>query len=541
MNADMILKSNNIFTGDKKDTICGGIAVKANKIIAVGANVDEYANADTRIIDCGDRLIMPSFIDAHMHYVMAATTTSEYVCMDITKSASEKECIEILKEYREKHPDLKRLRGMGWFPANWNDAPLPTKTELDKAFPDVPVYLLAADAHTMWVNSKGLEEAGITKDFVPASGAIGKFENGELNGLLFEPTAYAPAQEKFMEFDNDTKKKIFKEFNQKLNRWGITASSDMTSNEYNEANKENYRLIKEMENHGELNCRIHIYTELEGHTDFSEALKLKEEFNTDTFQIAGVKSFIDGVTSTFTGLLLEPYSDKPDTCGDNAPITPFEDNKKYIEAANKAGLPVRLHCIGDGAVRMALDLFENSLKENGQHGLINTIEHIETIDKDDIPRFAKLGVIPSMQPYHLTLDANEKIRRVGLERCRWEWPHKTILENGGQLAFGTDCPVIDFHPFKNIYAAVTRCDDNKQPTGVNPEESISLADTLTAYTQGAARAYSRNDIGVLKEGNLADIIVLDCNLFDMDPFDIPNADIDMTIMNGKIVYQAPHK
>jgi len=188
-------------------------------------------------------------------------------------------------------------------------------------------------------------------------------------------------------------------------------------------------------------------------------------------------------------------------------------------------------------VRMALDMFEASRKANGKQDIANTIEHIEHIAPDDIPRFAELGVIPSMQPYHLTLDYNEKITRIGEKRCKYEWPHRSILDAGGKLAFGTDYPVVDFAPFPSVYAAVTRCDDEGNPTGINPEECISLAETLIAYTKNAASAYHRDDIGVLSAGKLADIIVVDRNLFSVDPEQIKEASVVMTVMDGKIVYE----
>jgi predicted amidohydrolase YtcJ len=311
----------------------------------------------------------------------------------------------------------------------------------------------------------------------------------------------------------------------------------MSSDDYIDTTYKNYSVLKEMEVAGELTARIHLYTRLTGYTDFSKAKELEKKYCSEKLGIGGVKGFVDGVTSTYTGYLLEPYSDRPETSG--APIDPKEDMEAYVIAANKAGLGVRLHCIGDGAVRMALDMFEASAKTNGLHGLKNTIEHIESIHPDDIPRFAELNVIPSMQPYHLTLDANEKISRIGVERSRWEWPHKTIIEKGGMLAFGTDYPVVDFNPFPSLYAAVTRCDDEGVPTGINPEECISLHEALTAYTAGAANAYGRlDDIGTIEKGKLADIIVVDRNLFEVDPGEIKDALVDLTVVDGKIIYES---
>lgn len=541
MKADLILKSKNIFTGNGDMPAAGGVAVKGNKIIGVGSDLQEYAGEDTKVLDFGEKLIMPAFVDAHTHYFQAALSESPYMCMDITYSTSEADCIRIMKEYEAKHPEMNRLRGMGWFPANWNDAPLPTKESLDKAFPDKPVYLLAADAHTMWMNTLALEEAGYSADMVFDGGSVGTYENGEMNGLVFEPDACVASMKKLLEFDAPIREEIYKSFNQKMNAYGITAVSEMTGDDYDDDVREVYELIKGMEARDEFNCRLHVYTKLAGYTDFTKAVNLNKTYCSEKMRVAGVKGFVDGVTSTYTGLLNDPYEDKPDTCGEGVPLFSEEDAVRFITAANGAGLPVRLHCVGDGAVRFALDAFEASQKINGKQGLANTVEHIETIYPEDIPRFAELDVIPSMQPYHMTIDANEKIRRMGEKRCRWEWPHKTILESGAKLAFGSDCPVISVNPFPNIYSAVTRLDDDGKPTGADAPEHISMAQTLMAYTQNAARAYGRDDIGTLKDGNLADIIVIDGNLFDMEGQEILNASVEMTLMDGKIVYDKSNK
>ncbi|MCB6992153.1 amidohydrolase [bacterium 210820-DFI.6.37] len=537
MNADLILKSSRIFTGLSPEPVSGAVAIKGNKILAAGPEAERLAGPGTEVRNYGNKLIMPGFIDAHVHYFVGAISASDHMCDAISASTSEAECVEMIRNFAKEHPEEKRILGIGWFPANWNDAPLPTKQSLDEAIPERPVYLISADCHTFWMNSKALEEAGITADMKPKSGSVGKLENGELSGLLFEPDAFQPAMAKVMDLELEQMKQVHRDFLRHINKCGVTSISEMSADDYNDTTYRNYSVVKKMEEEGELTCRLHLYTKLDGYTDFTKALEYKERFCSEKLRLSGVKGFLDGVTSTFTGLLLEPYADRPQTRGVDVPNASQEDNTRYIKAANKAGLPVRLHCIADGSVRMALDMYEESRKANGQLPFRNTIEHIENIHPDDIPRFAELSVIPSMQPYHLTLDFNEKIGRIGRERCRWEWPHRSLLDSGAELAFGTDYPVVDFDPFPSVYAAVTRLDDDGKPTGVNPRERITLAEALTAYTVGAAKAYNRDDIGVLAEGKLADVIVVDRDLFGIPAEELKEASVDLTVMDGKIVYE----
>lgn len=231
---------------------------------------------------------------------------------------------------------------------------------------------------------------------------------------------------------------------------------------------------------------------------------------------------------------MEPYIDKPETCGEGLPLWPERKMKKEIIAANKAGIQVRLHCIADGSVRMALDLFEKSAEVNGEHGLRNTIEHIENIHPDDLDRFAELDVIPSVQPYHVTLAANGKVNQIGEKRARLQWPFRTLLEHEGALALGTDYPVVTIDPFTTIYAAVTRRDDDGKLTSTNPWEKISMADTLKAYTSGAARVYHVEDsMGTLEPGKMADIIVLSGDLFEVDKEEIRGMKVEANYFEGE--------
>ena len=261
---------------------------------------------------------------------------------------------------------------------------------------------------------------------------------------------------------------------------------------------------------------------------------MKEHFDSGHFQINGVKGFIDGVTETHTGMLLKPYTDQPDTCGEGVPLWPASRMEEEILAANRNGIQVRLHAIGDGAVRLALDLYEKSEAVNGKQGFCNTIEHIENIAPEDIDRFRGHNIIASMQPYHLTLSNRKKIDQIGAERCKYEWPIKTLLKHGAKIACGTDYPVVDLNPFQTVYAAVTRKDADGIPMGHNSGEELSLEEVLLAYTQGAANAYHVQDkMGTLEAGKLANFIILSNNIFDVSAREILDTKVCVNYFEGK--------
>lgn len=536
--ADMIITSNAVFTSCGDEPFEGGVAIKGNRIVAVGSReeISKYRTADTAVYDYGDQLIMPGLIDGHDHLWWGAVADSEHV-VDLTSSTSEEEAIEMIKKYAVEHPEEKRIRGFGWFPANWNDAPLPTKKTLDEAVPDRPAYMNCADAHTLWVNSLALEESGYTPDMELAAGSVGVDENGEMNGLVYEPDAMAYGWKNFYDFPEEQIRTIMKNFMKGLAAQGVTSLSEMSADEYTDYFHDRYLVFKDMAESGEFTSRVHAFTAFMRKTDFTEAVKWKEEFNSSTFRVTGVKGFLDGVTSTYTGLLLEPYTDRPDTTGEGVPLDTQESLNASVIAANAAGLPVRIHCIAEGSVRMALDAFEESLKVNGKHGLVNSIEHIETMHPDDIPRFRELGVVASMQGEHLPLEMNEKVARLGEERCRYEWPFRSLADAGAVLAFGTDFPVVYYNQFKGIYAAVARKNYDGTIAGVDNGEKLTLPEALRANTIGSAIVYGRDDeIGTLEAGKLADVIVLDRNLFTADVEEIKDAEVALTVMDGNVVY-----
>jgi hypothetical protein len=333
-------------------------------------------------------------------------------------------------------------------------------------------------------------------------------------------------------------REIHRAFQRKLASFGVSAVSEMFADDYTDETSERYRQLLRLDETEGLCAQAFIYTKLFDYTDFTPFFQMQRDISSAHVHIAGVKGFIDGVTETYTGLLLEPYTDRPETCGDGLPLHPMEEMQQEILAANRAGIQVRLHCIGDGAVRMALDMYQRAVEQLGEQDLRNTIEHIENIHPDDLDRFAALHVIPSMQPYHLTLSNGGKVWRLGEERCKLEFPVRTIFDRGGALAIGTDYPVVTIDPFRTIYAAVTRCDDNGKPTGCNPDtEKLPLADVLRAYTIGAARVYhAEKTMGSIEPGKDANLLVLTKNLFEIPAEEILQTRVQVNYFEGKEVY-----
>lgn len=532
----MIIKSRNVFTGESEEAEPLALLLTGEKIAEVlPYDFDEKEFAEEEVVDYGECMIMPSFVDAHTHLFSGAVDDSDYVCSTLGECRSQTECVERIREFAGHMPPSKRIRGTEWFVGAWNDAPLPDRRSLDEVFPDIPVYLRCADGHSMWLNTKAVEESGYPEEFEVEDGEVCRFPDGTMTGLFIEPAALAPAMKKYMEFSEEELKDIHESFQRKLAEYGIAAVSEMFADDYTEETEKNYGRLRRMDEETGLCAQVFCYTKLFGYTDFSSFFRLREKLESRHFHIAGVKGFIDGVTETYTGLLLEPYTDRPDSCGEGLPLWPKEKMQEEITAANRAGIQVRLHCIADGSVRMALDLYEKARQVCGEQDVRNTVEHIENIHPDDIGRFRELAVIASMQPYHVTLSNNGKIWRLGAERCKYEFPIRSIYDAGGQIALGTDHPVVTIDPFVTIHAALTRCDDAGNPTGQNArEQRLPLAVILKAYTIGGARVYhAEQRMGSLCAGKDADVIVLDRNLFACTPEEIRETKVIANYFEGR--------
>lgn len=534
--ADTVIKSNAIFDGKADVVFKGGVAIKGNKIAAIGddCEIGTWIGQRTKVLKFEDEIIMPGFIDAHVHFFSAAHVLSKYIAPLLFEANSAIECGRIIGEYAEKNPEFNTIVGFGWSSELWSPGDIPHCRVLDSFVSDRPVFLHSGDCHNFWLNSKALEICAITKETKVTFGEIGKDDNGELNGLLYGIEAGTLAAAKAYSLPINTKIDIIKDLLQTVLKNGITSITNMSGSVIAEEDFTDYEAIGILEKEGALTVRMHLYPSLGLTTNLNTVKELREQYRSGMLQVSGLKQFVDGITQNHTGYLLGPYNDKSETSG--APNYAPELYKECIASANKEGFGVRLHCAGDAAVRLALDSFEESCKENDNSNIRNCIEHIENIHPDDIPRFATLGVIASMQPLHLPMEPL-KVTRIGEERAQYEWAVKTLLDNGATLAFGTDYPAADLNPFVNIYTAVTRCNKDGTPAGVNPQERISLAAALRVYTYGSACSINREDeIGTLEEGKLADIIVLNKNLFSIPACEILNTQVILTMLDGNIIF-----
>lgn len=539
--ADMIFKSNAIFNGYAKEPSKGIVVIRDNFIQYVGdeKRISEYQGEGTRVYDFEDRLIIPGLHDAHLHFYMSGLYASPYVHVSMTDT-SEQQCVEGLAELAGRMPKEKWLLGAGWYHTLWDNPVLPTKASLDAAYPDRPVCMVSCDCHTMWMNSAGLERLGLTKDSVPPSGGFyGYLENGELSGTIHEAAAFALIPEVY-QFTEEEENGFYREFIKTLNFYGITSVCDMSMMPQEGADFIRDDIYERLLENGELTVRVSMYPTLR--MDLSRPRRMKEKYTGEILRCQGVKQFMDGVSPSHTAYLKEDYANAAFPGDRGRLTTPEAEMRQLILNAAENDMSARVHTIGDQAIHLLLDYFEEAEQKYGQKPwLQHTLEHLENFQVEDIERLAKLHVIPSVQPPHVLIDTEGVRRDLGPDRVKDMWPFRRLIDAGCTLAFGTDSPVVEVNPFYGIYNAVTRQSVfTREPKGGwLPEEKITLAEALSAYTYGAACAASRADkLGTLASGKLADIVVLDRNLFEVSSEEIPDTKVVMTVMDGKIVYQA---
>jgi predicted amidohydrolase YtcJ len=531
--ADIVLSSDAIFTGLTHEPTSGAIAILGDKILSVGskAEIEPFIGSGTKVFNYGNQLIMPGFHDFHLHIMFSALSLTS---INLFEARSAQEVAAKVLEFSKECPEEDWIIGMQWDAGYWHDKQEPHYRILDAVIPDRPVVLFHAEGHYTWVNSKAMELAGVTEDIRdPDFGRYERDKNGLLTGILYEEAQQIVLKEA-LRLTQNKKETILKEFLRLLSQNGITSVNDLFApiDDF----LQDYDLFEKLDKQGELTTRFHITPELDGNLD--KAQTLRNKYESKKLQFSGLKQFVDGTVTGHTAYFLKPYSDQLDICGH-----PALDPEVLIDRVVKAdelGFRIRFHAIGDAAIRLALDAFEEAVRKNGKRDSRHTVEHIEVIDSDDIERFSKLGVIASMQPDHMAASSREVYSSIiGPEREKNVFLTKSLLNTGASLALGTDFPVsISLNPMRQIYTAITRVDSSGDSQNTwHPEQKLTLAEALQAYTYGSAYGcFREHELGTIEEGKLADLVVLDRNLFDIPESEVLKTKVELTINDGKVVY-----
>ena len=538
--ADTIIARGKVYTGNSEQPWAQAVAIHAGKIIAVGdeSTVFKLRYAGTEVIEAGGRLVLPGFVDCHIHFLDGSLSLGR-VNLEGAKDASDIQ--QRLRAYATKHPGNDWVLGRGWNYAMFGPEALPHKKYLDEVFPDRPVFLEGYDGHTYWANSKALSAAGITNETPdPRNGAIVRDpRTQEATGALKESAQELVARVVPQPSRNE-KLAALRAGIKWANQQGLTrvhsAGGDF----------EQLDLYDELRREGQQTLRFYIAYFLNPPNlrpqDLDAIESARKKYRDDWMDTNAVKMMVDGVVESHTAAMLEPYSDNPSTKGKL-----FWDPANYTAAVSeldRRGLQLFTHAIGDYGVRAALDAYEHAEEVNLTRDRRPRIEHIETITAADIPRFGKLGVIASMQPLHSYPDADTLdvwARNAGPDRASRAWAWKSISSAGGHLAFGSDWPVVTLNPWEGVQTAVTRQTKEGEPdAGFVPEQRLTVEEAVRGYTFGAAYAGRREKIeGSIERGKLADLIIVSQNILDIDPHRIAETKVLTTIVGGRVVYQAP--
>jgi predicted amidohydrolase YtcJ len=532
MSADLVIVNANVHTLDKARPRADAVAVYGTRISAIGttAEIRKLAAAQTRIIDAQGALVLPGFNDAHVHFIDGG---SHLASVQLRDAASPAEFAERIRAFASKTPKGRWITGGDWDHERWPGAPLPTKELIDKFTPDNPVFVNRLDGHMSLANSAALKLAGVTRETKDPDGGliVRDPQTGEPTGVL-KDAAMNFVYAKIPEASFDEKLEAARAATEHAASLGVTSVQDMSTGN-------DVGVLQTLAARGELKTRVYAVSPLPQWERLART-GVRAPFGGDMLRVGGLKGFADGSLGSTTALFFAPYNDAPQTrglLGDE--MFPEGEMQKRVEGADRAGLQVMIHAIGDSANDQILSIYERIAQSHGTRDRRFRIEHAQHLRPQDIPRFGRAGVIASMQPYHAIDDGRWAEKRIGHERARTTYAFRTLLDSGAHLAFGTDWYVAPLNPMLGIYAAVTRRTlDDKNPQGWIPEQKITVEEAVRAYTVGSAYAeFAENSKGTLTPGKLADLVILSQDIFRLNPVEIERTKGRLTIMDGKVVYE----
>ena len=518
-----------VWTGDSEQPQAEAIAIAGDRIQAVGSRdeIDRFRGDKTTIIDAGNGMIVPGLIDSHIHLLSGGYNLTSVQLRDANSPA---EFAKRIGDYALSVPAGTWIRGGDWDHTLWGGE-LPDRAWIDRVTPTHPVWLNRLDGHMALANTAALRAAGVTDDVpdVPG-GEIVRNERGRLTGIL-KDNAMTLVERAVPERTQQEQLAAIEAAVEYVAARGVTTVHQM--GEWSDV-----EALRLAEQRGLLKIRVYACTPL------SEWRRLVDELashgrGSPWLRVGGLKGFVDGSLGSHTAAFLEPYSDAPASRG--VLVNTPEHLEQWTLAADKAGLQVMVHAIGDRAIRIQLDIFEKATQENGPRDRRFRIEHAQHIHPDDLPRFAELDVIASMQPYHAIDDGRWADGAIGAERSLTTYAFRSLLDSGARLALGSDWHVAPPTPLEGVYAAVTRRTiDGEHPDGWVPSQKISVDEALRGYTADAAYAgFMEDEIGTLAAGKYADLVIVDHDLNDMPPEQLDQAQVMLTMTGGDVVFANP--
>lgn len=515
-----------VWTGDTRRPWADAIAIEGERIAAVGssAEVRKLVGQGTRVIDARGMMVAPGFIDSHVHFLSGGYGLSSVQLRDAKTPA---EFIRRIKAYSATLPHGAWITEGNWDHELWGGE-LPRHEWIDSVTPNNPVWINRLDGHMSLANALALRAAGVTKAATEVSGGtIVRDANGDPTGIL-KDNATSLVDRVVPDPTMEQEDRALDAAMRFVAMQGVTSVHNMGT--WNEL-----AVFERARHEGRLRTRIYAAVSLATWERLRDTVAARGRGDA-WLHIGGLKGFVDGSLGSHTAAMLEPFTDAPDDRGllVNTPANLYA----WTSGADKAGLHVIVHAIGDRAIRMQLDIFERVGRENGSRDRRFRIEHAQHIAPADIPRFGTLGVVASMQPYHAIDDGRWAERVIGHERGKGAYAFRSLLDTKARLAFGSDWFVAPPTPLEGIYAAATRRTlDDKHPQGWYPEQKIRVEDALQAYTTGAAYAeFAEQEKGKLVRGMLADFVVIDKDLTRIAPETIRDAHVMLTVVGGTIVF-----
>ncbi|MGO8787831.1 MAG: amidohydrolase [Terriglobia bacterium] len=546
--ADLVLLHGKIWTGEHAspagsnsapERFAEAVAIANGRILAVGsdAEIQVYIGRNSKVVDLKGRLAVPGLIDSHAHFVQGGF---QLLSVDLKDARSEEEFTRRIAEKARTLAPGRWMMGGDWDEQAWTSARLPTRQMIDAITVDHPVFLSRYDGHAVLANSLALKLAGVTRATPdPVGGIIVRDATGEPTGI-FKDAAQDLIGKVIPPPSEADMTEALRAALTEAARVGLTSVHSITvdADSWNGSFTGEIQLLRRAKLEGWLTCRMYEIVPSARWEKLRDA-GLEHNMGDDFIKLGAVKAFADGSLGSATAWMYEPFADDPANRGIPLPLmNPPAKMEALASGADQAQIQLCIHAIGDRATAEILDMYQRLGGNNPAYHRFR-IEHAQHMRPQDFARFAKLGIIASMQPYHAIDDGRWAEKRLGHDRAQWSYAWRSMLDAGAPVAFGSDWPVAPLSPILGIYAAVTRATlDGKHPDGWFPEQRLSVKEALRAYTQGSAyAAFQEDEKGSITPGKLGDVVVLSDDLFTIQPARIKDARVVMTIVGGRVVYE----